>query len=58
MTSRRSRQITGTIHKKMDHVTNPRVEIDEDGLPRFLRDYRTVSHIPVRVVAHRNGGRR
>lgn len=52
MTSRRSQQITGTIHELMDHVTNLRVEIDEDGLHWFLGDYLAVGHIPVHVVAH------
>jgi hypothetical protein len=52
MTSRRSHQITGTIHELMDHVTNLRVEIDEDGLHWFLGDYLAVGHIPVHVVAH------
>jgi hypothetical protein len=51
MTSRRSHQITGTIHELMDHVTNLRVEIDEDGLHWFQGDYLAVGHIPVHVVA-------
>jgi hypothetical protein len=57
MTSRRSHRITGSIHETLDHVMNLHVEIDEDGVRRFLVNYRTLSTAPVQVAAFASGGR-